>query len=149
MAGRKFAQTLRAVRQRCSDPTCLLAGGETTVQVRGTGKGGRNQEFALAVAQELAGEAGWSLLSAGTDGIDGPTDAAGAFVDGRTLDRARRKNLDPAQFLRNNDTYTFFSALGDVFRPGSTGTNVMDMKIALVVPPGAEECHGKKEQDSE
>ena len=149
VAGRKFAQTLRAVRQRCSDPTCLLAGGETTVQVRGTGKGGRNQEFALAVAQELAGEAGWSLLSAGTDGIDGPTDAAGAFVDGRTLGRARRKNLDPAQFLRNNDTYTFFSALGDVFRPGSTGTNVMDMKIALVVPPGAEECHGKKEQDSE
>ena len=147
VAGHNFAQTLRAVRQHCSGPTCLLAGGETTVQVRGTGKGGRNQEFALAVAQELAGEAGWSLLSAGTDGIDGPTDAAGAFVDGRTLDRARRKNLDPVQFLRNNDTYTFFSALGDLFRPGSTGTNVMDMKIALVYPPGAEECHGK--QDSE
>ncbi len=147
VAGHDFAQTLRTVRQHCSGPTCLLAGGETTVQVRGTGKGGRNQEFALAVAQELAGEAGWSLLSAGTDGIDGPTDAAGAFVDGRTLDRARRKNLDPVQFLRNNDTYTFFSALGDLFRPGSTGTNVMDMKIALVYPPGAEECHGK--QDSE
>ncbi len=147
VAGHNFAQTLRAVRQHCSGPTCLLAGGETTVQVRGTGKGGRNQEFALAVAQELAGEAGWSLLSAGTDGIDGPTDAAGAFVDGRTLDRARRKNLDPVQFLRNNDTYTFFSALGDLFRPGSTGTNVMDMKIALVYPPGAEECQGK--QDSE
>ena len=145
VAGRAFARTLRAARQRCAGPTCVLAGGETTVQVRGTGKGGRNQEFALAVAQELAGEAGWSLLSAGTDGIDGPTNAAGAFVNGRTLDRARRKNLDPAQFLHNNDTYTFFSALGDLFRPGSTGTNVMDMKIALVDPPGAEERHGRKE----
>ncbi len=145
VAGRTFAQALRAVRQHCSGPTCILAGGETTVQVRGSGKGGRNQEFALAVAQELAGEAGWSLLSAGTDGIDGPTDAAGAFVNGQTLDRARRKNLDPAQFLRNNDTYTFFAALGDLFRPGSTGTNVMDIKIALVDPPGAEERSGKKE----
>ncbi len=149
VAGRAFAQTLRTVRQHCSGPTCVLAGGETTVQVRGTGKGGRNQEFALTVAQELAGEAGWSLLSAGTDGIDGPTDAAGAFVNGQTLNRARRKNLDPAQFLRNNDTYTFFAALGDVFRPGPTGTNVMDIKIALVYPPGAEECSGKKEQNRE
>lgn len=145
VAGRAFAQALRAVRQHCSGPTCILAGGETTVQVRGPGKGGRNQEFALAVAQELAGEAGWSLLSVGTDGIDGPTDAAGAFVNGQTLDRARRKNLDPAQFLRNNDTYTFFSALGDLFRPGSTGTNVMDIKIALVDPLRAEERYGKKE----
>ncbi len=147
VAGHNFAQTLRAVRQHCSGPTCLLAGGETTVQVRGTGKGGRNQEFALAVAQELAGEAGWSLLSAGTDGIDGPTDAAGAFVDGRTLGRARRKNLDPARFLRNNDTYTFFSVLGDLFRPGSTGTNVMDIKIALVDPPDAEECFDKQDRE--
>ncbi len=148
-AGRAFARTLRAVRQHCAGPMCVLAGGETTVQVRGTGKGGRNQEFALTVAQELAGAAGWSLLSAGTDGIDGPTDAAGAFVNGQTLARARRKNLDPAQFLRNNDTYTFFAALGDLFRPGPTGTNVMDIKIALVDPPGAAECSGKKEQDRE
>jgi glycerate-2-kinase len=147
VAGHNFAQTLRAIRQHCPGPTCLLAGGETTVQVRGTGKGGRNQEFALAVAQELAGEAGWSLLSAGTDGIDGPTDAAGAFVDGRTLGRARRKNLDPARFLRNNDTYTFFSVLGDLFSPGSTGTNVMDIKIALVNPPGTEECFDKQDRE--
>ena len=145
VAGRAFAQALRAVRQHCSGPTCILAGGETTVQVRGTGKGGRNQEFALAVAQELAGEAGWSLLSAGTDGIDGPTDAAGAFVDGTTLTRAREKNLNARRYLDNNDSYAFFSALGDLFSPGSTGTNVMDIKIALVAPPGAEERSGKKE----
>lgn len=148
-AGHAFAHTLRAVRQHCSGPTCILAGGETTVQVRGKGRGGRNQEFALRVAQELAGEAGWSLLSAGTDGIDGPTDAAGAFVDGTTLERARRKNLNADQFLRNNDSYTFFSALGDVFRPGSTGTNVMDIKIALVYPPDAEGHGRKKEKDRE
>ena len=149
VAGRAFAHTLRAVRQHCSGPTCLLAGGETTVQVRGHGRGGRNQEFALTVAQELAGEVGWSLLSAGTDGIDGPTDAAGAFVNEQTLGRARRKNLNAAQFLHNNDTYTFFSALGDLFSPGATGTNVMDLKIALVYPPGAEERSSKKEKGLE
>ena len=149
VAGRAFAHTLRTVRQHCSGLTCILAGGETTVQVRGNGRGGRNQEFALTVAQELAGEAGWSLLSAGTDGIDGPTDAAGAFVNGQTLDRARRKNLNAAQFLHNNDTYTFFSALGDLFSPGATGTNVMDLKIALVYPPGAEERYRKKEKGRE
>ena len=145
VAGRAFAQALRTVRQHCTGPTCVLAGGETTVQVKGTGKGGRNQEFALTVAQELAGEAGWSLLSAGTDGIDGPTDAAGAFVDGTTLTRARKKNLNARRYLDNNDSYAFFSALGDLFRPGSTGTNVMDMKIALVEPPVAEKCSDKKE----
>ncbi len=137
---------MRTVRQHCSRRTCVLAGGETTVQVRGTGKGGRNQEFALTVAQELAGEAGWSLLSAGTDGIDGPTDAACAFVDGTTLARAREKNLNARRALDNNDSYAFFSALGDVFRPGLTGTNVMDLKIALVTPPGAEEGSGKQDR---
>ncbi len=132
---REFAATLRSVLHTCSAPTCVLAGGETTVQVRGNGKGGRNQEFALVVAQELQGEKGWTLLSAGTDGIDGPTDAAGAFADGQTIAQARLKHLNPSGFLRNNDTYAFFSALGDLFRPGSTGTNVMDIKIALVSPP--------------
>ena len=132
---REFAATLRSVLHSCSAPTCVLAGGETTVQVRGNGKGGRNQEFALVVAQELQGEKGWTLLSAGTDGIDGPTDAAGAFADGQTIAQARLKHLNPFGFLRNNDTYAFFSALGDLFRPGSTGTNVMDIKIALVSPP--------------
>jgi hydroxypyruvate reductase len=112
----------------------VLAGGETTVQVTGRGKGGRNQEFALVVAQELQGEEGWALLSAGTDGIDGPTDAAGAFADGQTVGRAREKVLDPPVFLRDNNTYAFFAALGDLFRPGPTGTNVMDVKIALLLP---------------
>jgi len=113
----------------------MLAGGETTVRVTGQGKGGRNQEFALVVAQELHRVAGWALLSAGTDGVDGPTDAAGAFVDSRSIDRATARGLDPLAALRENDTYPFFAALGDLFTPGPTGTNVMDMKIALLLPP--------------
>ena len=145
-AGRVFAQLLRTIRQNCAGPTCILAGGETTVHVRGKGKGGRNQEFALVVAQELAGQTGWSLLSAGTDGIDGPTDAAGAFVDGQTIARARQKDLDADRYLHNNDTYTFFSALGDLFRPGSTGTNVMDIKIARVYPPNAGAYRSRQEE---
>lgn len=113
-----------------SGPRCVLAGGETTVVVRGGGRGGRNQEFAAALAAPLAGS-GWVVLSAGTDGIDGPTDAAGAFVDGTTVARARRAGLDLARTLEDNDSHGFFTALGDGFRPGATGTNVMDIKIAL------------------
>ena len=113
---------------------CILAGGETTVHVTGKGKGGRNQEFALVVAEELQAETGWALLSAGTDGIDGPTDAAGAFVDGNSIKRAHQKGLAPTLVLKENDTYSFFTALGDLFVPGPTGTNVMDIKIALLWP---------------
>lgn len=134
VAGRTFAHTVRTLLRTCRVPTCVLAGGETTVRVIGRGKGGRNQEFALVVAQELQGEAGWALLSAGTDGIDGPTDAAGAFVDTQSIERAKEKGLDPQGFLMENDTYSFFAALGDLFLPGPTGTNVMDMKIALLFP---------------
>ncbi|MBI3303633.1 MAG: glycerate kinase [Deltaproteobacteria bacterium] len=134
-AAHSFAHTLRAMLRTCRAPTCVLAGGETTVRVTGHGKGGRNQEFALVVAQELQGEAGWTLLSAGTDGIDGPTDAAGAFAESQSIDRAREQRFDPLTFLRNNDTYAFFAALGDLFIPGPTGTNVMDIKIALLFPP--------------
>lgn len=133
-AARRFAYILRSILATICEPTCVLAGGETTVRVTGQGKGGRNQEFALVVAQELAGEESWALLSAGTDGIDGPTNAAGAFVDGRSVARAEQKGLDPSDFLRENDTYTFFAALGDLFTPGPTGTNVMDVKIALLFP---------------
>jgi hydroxypyruvate reductase len=132
---RAFAQRIQARLPKYSNenkPVCLLAGGETTVHVTGKGKGGRNQEFALVVAQELQNESGWTLLSAGTDGIDGPTDAAGAFVDGHSLRRAREKGLDPHAALKNNDTYPFFAALDDLFQPGATGTNVMDMKMALI-----------------
>jgi len=130
----EFARTLRALLPTVQTPTCVLAGGETTVQVTGRGKGGRNQEFALVVARELAGDAGWALLSAGTDGIDGPTDAAGAFVDGQSITRAKARGLDPQTALKENDTYPFFATLGDLFTPGPTGTNVMDIKIALLWP---------------
>jgi glycerate-2-kinase len=133
---RSFARQLRQILQTSHTPVCILAGGETTVSVTGSGKGGRNQEFALVVAQELHGQPDWTLLSAGTDGIDGPTDAAGAFVDGQTVTRARKLGLDPVAALRANDTYPFFSALGDLFRPGQTGTNVMDIKIAILFPAG-------------
>lgn len=109
---------------------CWLAGGETTVRVRGSGRGGRNQEFALALVPFLEGRA-LAVLSAGTDGIDGPTDAAGAFVDGTTAARARAARLDPGAALAANDSYTFFERLGDLFRCGPTGTNVIDVKIAL------------------
>jgi len=134
-AAHAFARTLRILLHTCQVPMCVLAGGETTVYVTGQGKGGRNQEFALMVAQEMQGESNWALLSVGTDGIDGPTDAAGAFVESRSLDRAREQGLDPVATLKENDTYPFFAALGDLFIPGPTGTNVMDIKIALLLPP--------------
>jgi hydroxypyruvate reductase len=130
----EFARTLRVLLPTVQTPTCILAGGETTVHVTGRGKGGRNQEFALVVAQELGGEANWALLSAGTDGIDGPTDAAGAFVDGQSITRAKAQGLDPQTALKENDAYSFFAALSDLFMPGPTGTNVMDIKIALLWP---------------
>jgi glycerate 2-kinase len=131
---RQFAAELRRQLVTIRDPLCVLAGGETTVHITGHGKGGRNQEFALVVAQELAGEARWALLSAGTDGIDGPTDAAGAFVDGQTIRRAQALGFDPARILAENDSYRFFTTLGDLFTPGPTGTNVMDLKISLLFP---------------
>jgi glycerate-2-kinase len=112
---------------------CAIAGGETTVVVRGRGRGGRNQEFALALAEPLAG-ASVAVLSAGTDGIDGPTDAAGAFVDGQTLERARAAGLDPSAALAANDAYGFFNVLGELLRCGPTGTNVMDVKLAVGMP---------------
>jgi glycerate 2-kinase len=112
-------------------PLCVLAGGETTVRLRGSGRGGRNQEFALALANGIAGR-DIVVLSAGTDGVDGPTDAAGAFVDGTTLARAKERGLNPEAALAANDAHTFFAALGDLLRCGPTGTNVMDIKIALL-----------------
>ena len=130
-----LCRRLRAARDAQSPgrrPQCLLLGGETTVRVRGKGLGGRNQEFALASAIELRGRPGIYLLSAGSDGSDGPTDAAGAFADGATFFRAGALGLDPHAALRNNDSYRFFRDLGELFRPGPTGTNVLDFAIALV-----------------
>jgi glycerate-2-kinase len=107
----------------------VLSGGETTVTVRGTGVGGRNTELALAFALEIDGVDGVTLLAAGTDGTDGPTDAAGAVVDGRTISRARSMQLDAPAYLNNNDSYAFFRKTNDLLVTGPTGTNVMDIQI--------------------
>ena len=112
-------------------PACLLAGGETAVTVVGQGKGGRNQEFALAAAIEIQSSPDCLVLSAGTDGTDGPTDAAGAVATGDTVKHARLMGLDAAQSLAENDSYRFFDALGDLIRTGPTGTNVMDIHLLL------------------
>jgi glycerate 2-kinase len=113
-------------------PACLIAGGETTVTVQGHGLGGRNQEFALAAACEIDGLEHVVVLSAGTDGTDGPTDAAGAIIDGKTMRRARAQGLNPLVSLKNNDAYHFFDALGDLLKTGPTKTNVMDLYLGLV-----------------
>jgi glycerate 2-kinase len=113
-------------------PACVLAGGETTVTLRGPGKGGRNQELALAAAIALDGLDRISLLSGGTDGTDGPTDAAGALVDGATCARARAAGLNPAEFLARQDAYHFFAAMGDLLITGPTRTNVMDIICLLI-----------------
>jgi len=118
-------------------PACILSGGETTVTLKGKGKGGRNQEFALATALEIAGWEEIMVLSAGTDGTDGPTDAAGAFVDGKTLQRGKTMGLDPGSFLKENDSYSFFQKMGDLLITGPTGTNVMDLRILLIKKAGS------------
>jgi len=113
-------------------PACILSGGETTVTILGNGLGGRNQEFALSASIDISGKKNIVMLSAGTDGSDGPTDAAGAFSDTFTLKRAEEIGLDPYRFLANNDSYHFFQKLGDLFITGPTNTNVMDLRIVLV-----------------
>jgi len=113
-------------------PACILSGGETTVTLKGKGKGGRNQEFALAAALEIAGWEEILMMSGGTDGTDGPTDAAGAFADGKTVSRGKTMGLDLWSYLEENDSYSFFSKLGDLLITGPTGTNVMDLRIMLV-----------------
>jgi hydroxypyruvate reductase len=118
-----------------SRPTCIITGGETTVTVRGTGAGGRNQELALAAALEMDGTSGIVVLSAGTDGTDGPTEAAGAVADGRSVDRGRKAGMDAGEYLAANDSHNFFSPLGDLLVTGPTFTNVMDLRIVLVAPP--------------
>lgn len=112
-------------------PACLIVGGETTVTIRGTGKGGRNQELALAAVQGLAYLPNTVLVTLATDGNDGPTDAAGAVVTGSTLLKARALHLDPQHALANNDSYHFFDALGDLLKPGMTGTNVNDLAFVF------------------
>ncbi len=113
-------------------PACLVTAGETTVTVRGPGLGGRNQELVLGAAIALEEVGGVVVASLGTDGIDGPTDAAGAMADGQTLRRARQLGLDPRTALAQNDSYRFFDALDDLIRTGPTGTNVADLQVVLV-----------------
>jgi glycerate-2-kinase len=122
----------RARTANLNRPFCLLSGGETTVTVKGAGLGGRNTELALAFALEIEEINGITLLSAGTDGTDGPTDAAGAVVDGQTISRARSMNLDATTYLNDNNSYTFFQKTDDLLITGPTGTNVMDIQIILV-----------------
>jgi glycerate 2-kinase len=110
-------------------PRCLVAGGETTVTVTGNGKGGRNQELALAAVSELAGFERAVLVSLATDGEDGPTDAAGAVVTGQTRKRAEELGMRADEYMRDNDAYPFFDALGDLLRTGPTGTNVNDLVL--------------------
>ena len=114
-------------------PACIISGGETTVAIRGDGLGGRNQEFALAAAIEIDGLEGVMVLSGGTDGTDGPTDAAGAIVDGTTVQRARYKGLDARSYLERNDSYPCLKTVGDLLITGPTLTNVMDLRLVLIV----------------
>jgi glycerate 2-kinase len=113
-------------------PACILSGGETTVTLRGKGRGGRNQEFVLAAILALQGAGPATVLSAGTDGIDGPTDAAGAIANTETLARAAALGLDPRRSLQENDSYRFFEPLQALLKTGPTGTNVMDVRVLLI-----------------
>ncbi len=113
-------------------PACIVAGGETTVKVKGNGKGGRNTELALAAVSELADFPGVMLVALATDGEDGPTDAAGAVVTGETFRRAAGLGLHPGDFLERNDSYSFFDKLGDLLKPGPTGTNANDLVFLFV-----------------
>jgi glycerate 2-kinase len=121
---REIASSGRPVKP----PACIITGGETTVALRGCGLGGRNQEFVLAAAIDIAGIPNVVVFSAGTDGTDGPTDAAGAIADGETFSR----NPEARRYLNDNDSYHYFQSLGDLAITGPTNTNVMDVRIVLV-----------------
>jgi len=130
MAG--IALSCRRHGEPLAPPCVLLSGGETTVTVRGKGRGGRNAEFALALALALDGAPGIFALAGDTDGIDGSEDAAGALIGPDTLARARARGLDPAAMLAGHDSFTLFDALGDLIRTGPTLTNVNDLRAILV-----------------
>jgi glycerate 2-kinase len=126
---REIIATDRPIRR----PACLIAGGELTVTVRGKGRGGRAQEFALAAARELAGLPNVWIAGFGTDGTDGPTDAAGAIVDGHMLARAAQLDLNPMDSLDRNDAYHFFKTVGGHIHTGPTGTNVNDLYLLIAL----------------
>jgi hydroxypyruvate reductase len=130
----EFCSQVRALEPSSQGkPRCVICGGETTVTLGKThGRGGRNQEFALACAFSIQETDTFVVASCGTDGNDGPTDAAGAVVDNTTIIRARGKGLDPRAALDNHDAYPLFEKLEDLVVTGPTGTNVMDIQIALL-----------------
>lgn len=117
---------------RSKRSNCLISGGETTVTIKGSGSGGRNMELALAFAMEIEEIEGITLLSAGIDGTDGPTNAAGAIVDGQTVLKAKKIGLNPEEYLNNNDSYNFFKKIDELLITGPTGTNVMDTQIIVI-----------------
>jgi hydroxypyruvate reductase len=127
--GRRLAETLREAAQSRLRPFCLLAGGETTVTLRGNGRGGRNQELVLGAAESLRGLRNVMLISIATDGEDGPTDAAGAVATGETALRAESLGLSAEAHLAQSNSYAYFAALGDLLKPGSSGTNVNDLML--------------------
>lgn len=127
-----IAKEILAAGRPVGRPACVISGGETTVTLRGDGLGGRNQEFAAAAALYLDGVEGVVVLSGGTDGTDGPTDAAGAIADGRTVGRLKAKGESLAAMLARNDSYRLFEQIGDLIKTGPTGTNVMDVRLVLV-----------------
>jgi glycerate-2-kinase len=137
--GRHLARMAMQMRDT-GGPNCLISGGEGTVALIGEserGKGGRNQQLVLAALDELvkhdsARGGGIAILSAGTDGEDGPTDAAGAWLDAVTIEESQRLRLDPADFLRRNDAYHFFDPLGALLKTGPTHTNVCDVRVVVV-----------------
>jgi hydroxypyruvate reductase len=127
-----IAKEISVTGNPISRPACVISGGETTVTIRGGGLGGRNQEFALAAAIQLEGVKEVVILSGGTDGSDGPTDAAGGIVDGGTVERARAQGLDAEDYLRRNDSYHLLKSTHDLLITGPTYTNVMDLHVMLI-----------------
>ena len=136
-AGKIHAETALQIQKNCkpvSPPAVILSGGETSVTVQGSGRGGPNTEFTLALLQELRGQDGIWAIACDTDGIDGTEDNAGAFISPESLRKSEELGLDPSGFLSNNDSYSFFYELGDLVSPGPTMTNVNDFRAILVLP---------------
>lgn len=131
-----IASEISASGNPVSAPACIIGGGETTVTIRGAGKGGRNQEMAAKVAERISGMEGVAFLSGGTDGTDGPTDAAGGVVDGSTRAAGAEKKLDIQAALADNDSYHYLKAVDGLVVTGPTGTNVMDIQVLLVGKSG-------------
>ena len=128
-----MAKDIRDFGNPVRPPACLIAGGEPTVTVTGKGKGGRAQECVLAAAQELAGLPNVVVAGFGTDGTDGPTEVAGAMVDGKTVQRAKKKGISIENMLKEHDSYTFFNQVGGHIITGPTKTNVNDIYVVIVL----------------